>query len=363
MPIMRKPKRRPALAGVMLAAAVAVFAAPAQATETIKLTAIDGYPPRALWVKAFINFFIPEIDRRLAETGNYKIEWNQAWGGQIAKPKGVLQALQKGLGDIGGVVTVFHADKVPLQMIAYATPFVSTDPVLVARTVDKLVDRYPDFKKAWAKYNQVYLTNLVVLDSYQIVSKTPLSSLTDFKGRKVAGAGMNLAYLKGFGAVGVSGSLVDYYNNLKSGVVDAAMVWAEASITFKLVEVAPHMLKADIGTASAGALTMNADSWKRLPDEVKQAIAGAAPAYRDHVAMAALGVAKSSYEEYQARGGTIVQMAASERSRWAKTMPNIAKTWASGLEQKGIPGKAILKAYMDEMRANDQPILRHWDRE
>ena len=79
--------------------------------------------------------------------------------------------------------------------------------------------------------------------------------------------------------------------------------------------------------------------------------------------MAALGVAKSSYEEYQARGGAIVQMAPSERENWAKTMPNIAKAWASGLEQKGIPAEAILKAYMDEMRANDQSILRHWDRE
>jgi hypothetical protein len=50
-----------------LAAAVVLgLLSPAKATETIKLTAIDGYSPKSLWVKEFINFFIPEIDRGLA---------------------------------------------------------------------------------------------------------------------------------------------------------------------------------------------------------------------------------------------------------------------------------------------------------
>ena len=95
-------------AGV-LATTVALMAtfSPVQAVETIDMTAIDGYPPKALWVKEFVNFYIPEIDKRLAKAGNYKINWNQAWGGQIVKPKHVLEGVQKGLGDIG-VVTKFR---------------------------------------------------------------------------------------------------------------------------------------------------------------------------------------------------------------------------------------------------------------
>ncbi len=349
--------------GIAFAGVVAMQPFSAAATETINLTAIDGYPPKSLWVKEFIEFYIPEIDKRLAKTGNYKINWNQAWGGQIAKKKHVLEALQKGLGDIGVVTTVFHGDKVPLQMIAYATPFVTTDPVLLSRTVDMLADKFPAYKETWKKYNQVYLTNLAVLDSYQIVSTTPIKSLADFKGRKVAGAGMNLRYLQGLGAAGVGGSLVTYYNKLKTGVVDSAMVWAEASVTFKLTEVAPHMLKADIGSVNSKAITMNVDTWNKLPDEVKTAIAEAAIAYRDHVGKAALAKASGSYEAYKSGGGTIIQMSADERDQWVKTMPNVAKDWSESLEKKGIPGKAVLKAYMDEMRANDQPILREWDKE
>ena len=130
------------------------FHAPVSAQKTINLTAIDGYPTKSLWVKEFINFYIPEINKRLAAKGNYKIRWNQAWGGQIVKPKHVLEGLQKRLGDIGVVTTVFHHDKVPLQAIAYVTPFVTIDPGLVARTVDEIADKFPAMKQAWKSLNQ-----------------------------------------------------------------------------------------------------------------------------------------------------------------------------------------------------------------
>ncbi|MEM7026353.1 MAG: C4-dicarboxylate ABC transporter, partial [Pseudomonadota bacterium] len=137
-----------------LGAALVLLAVPASAQETLDVTAIDGYPPRSMWVREFVDYFIPEVDRRLAEGGNYAINWNQAWGGQIVKPRGVLDGLELGLGDIGVVTTPFHTDKVPLQGIAYVTPFVTTDPALVARTIDALAEQFPEMKQAFADHNQ-----------------------------------------------------------------------------------------------------------------------------------------------------------------------------------------------------------------
>jgi len=332
--------RRNALA----AAAVLSFGAgtAVDAQEVIELTAIDGYLPKSMWVKEFIDFYIPEIDRRLAEKGNYKIKWNQAWGGQIVKPKGVLEGLQRGLGDIGVVTTVFHPDKVPLQAVAYMTPFVTTNPDLVARTIDDLAEKYPAMKQAFLDYNQVYLTNLVVRDSYQLFSKTPVEKLSDLKGLKVNGAGPNLRYLEGVGSAGVGGSLVTYYNNLKTGVVDAAIIWPAAAVTFKIAEVAPYMLEANIGTVNSKAITVNADRWNDLPDEVRGVFASAAIAYRDHVSEVAMQRASKSLEAFTAQGGTIVKMSPEARDEWAKGIPPIAKEWAAGLDKKGLPGNEIL---------------------
>ena len=46
-------------------------------------------------------------------------------------------------------------------------------------------------------------------------------------------------------------------------------------------------------------------------------------------------------------GGTVKVLTAEQRAAWAKSMPNVAKQWAEGLEAKGIPGKKILATYMD----------------
>ncbi len=356
--------RRVAL-GLAVGAAVGAFAVatPARAAETISLTAIDGYPPKALWVEAFVKSYIPEINKRLAKTGHYKINWNQAWSGQISKVQHVLDGLQKGLGDIGIVTSVFHTDKVPLNEIAYATPFVTSDVGLVARTFDELAKEYKAIPDTWAKYNQLYLTNLDVLDSYQMFFKPKVTSLAEFKGKKIASAGLNLRYLQNTGAVGVAGSLVHYYNEMKTGVIDGTMLWPEAMISFKIAEVAKYMVKADIGTANSKTITVNMDSWKKLPDEVKAAIQDASPVYRDYVVDKVNEEAKSSLAKFKAMGGTVTQLTEAERKHWAMTMPNVAKDWAADLEKRGLPARQILTAYMDKMRAAHQPILRQWDKE
>jgi C4-dicarboxylate-binding protein DctP len=360
---MARASRFSTLAGGAMALLVGTASIAATATETIELTAIDGYPARAMWVREFIEFFIPEVDRRLAETGNYEIAWNQAWGGQIVKPRGVLEGLQLGLGDIGVVTTPFHTDKVPLQAIAYVTPFVTTNPGLVARTIDDLAEQFPEMKAAFADYGQVYLTNAVVLDSYQLFSSEPIAGLDDLAGLKVNGAGTNLRYLDGLGATGVSGPLVSYYNNIQTGVADACMLWPEAAVTFKLYEVAPHMLSADIGTVNSKAITANAETWASLPDEVKGVIQAVAYDYRDHVAEVAAAGGGKSVQAFQDAGGKVVELSAEARQAWADSMPNLAKEWAADMDGKGLPGSAILSTYMDALRAAGETPVRAWDKE
>jgi C4-dicarboxylate-binding protein DctP len=352
------------LAGVAAGALIAgaSFAGSASAAETIKMAAIDGYSPKSLWVKEFIDYYIPEIDKRLAAKGNYEIEWNQAWG-QIVKVRGVLGGLQKGLGDIGVVTTVFHADKVPLQLVAYATPFVTNDPKLVAQTVDALADKHAQFPAAFTKFNQVYLTNLAVLDTYQIFSKQPVQKLSDMNGLKIGSAGLNLRWLEGFGAAGVAGSLVHYYNKLSTGVLDAIMLWPEAVVGRKMYEVAPYMLKADLGTANSKAITVNGDKWKSLPEEVRVVLQEAAIDYRDHMADEAIKLANASLKAFVDGGGKVHNLSQAERQQWADKMPNVAADWVAAREKEGAPGGEVMKSYMDTMRAANQPILRHWDRE
>ena len=110
--------------------------------------------------------------------------------------------------------------------------------------------------------------------------------------------------------------------------------------------------------------TVNRDTWNSLPEFVRPILRDAASKWADW-----------QIEENEARNAVFpTKMKAEgvqefvlppeERRRWAAMLPNIGKEWASSLEQRGLPGMTVLKAYMDELRAlRNVEIACHWDRE
>ncbi|MFK7877250.1 MAG: C4-dicarboxylate TRAP transporter substrate-binding protein [Paracoccaceae bacterium] len=356
-----KLTRRIALATTVAVGLTGALGGAATAQESINMTAIDGYPERSMWVKEFSAFFIPRVNELLAENGNYNINWMEAYGGQIVKPRGVLEGIKLGLGDIGIVTTIFHNSALPSQGISAVTPFIAADARAVATAVDEIAREFPQMGAELAAENQVYLATGVVLDTYQMFSTQPLNSLSDLEGLKVAGAGYNLRYLEGInGAAGVRGGLPDFYNMLQTGVVEAAMLWPEAAKTFKIAEVAPYMLQVDLGAVNSKTVTVNADVWADLPVEIKGILQAVAIEYRDHVASIAMDRAAASRQAYIDGGGTIVEMSAAERQAWADSMPNIAAEWAANLDSKGAPGSEMLNAYMGKLAAAGFTPLRDW---
>jgi TRAP-type C4-dicarboxylate transport system substrate-binding protein len=342
---------------------VAMTAMPVAAQEKIRAVVIDGYPDRSLWVREFTDFFIPEVDRRLAETGTYVMDWQENYGGTIVKPKGVLEGIQLGLGDIGIVTTIFHSSKLPSQGFAAVTPFVSSDARAVAKAIDEIAREFPAMQNEFAAQNQVYLATGVVLDSYQIFSKTKLTKVSDLEGLKIAGAGMNLRYLEGIkDAAGVVGGLTDFYNMVQTGLVDGALLWPEAAATFKISEVAPFMLKADLGSVNSKTVTVNADYWNALPDEVKDVLKAVAIDYRDHLAGIAMDIAAESEAAYVAGGGEIVVLSEDQRAAWANAMPNIAQELVTTLNAAGEPGTAMLDAYLAKLSAEGFTGPRDWSK-
>jgi len=347
-----------------VALALAALPLGANAQQVIKLTAIDGYPPRALWTKLFIQYYIPEVDKRLAASGKYKIQWQQAWGGQIVKPRGVLDGIKNKLGDIGIVTTVFHASKLPLNNLPYYTPFSSRNPRLVARVMDDLMEKFPAFQKQFDAQNQVVLTNYSSIDNYGVFTKEPAQNVSDLRGRKILAAGPNALYIKAVGAVNVLGALTTYYNDMKSGVADGVVIWPEATITFKLVEVAPYYMEADFGTGVNKSVTINKEVWAGLPAEVKKVLKQVAVDYREKMAQATFDLADVSIKKFKAGGGKIRSLTEAEKKSWADSMPNIAMDLAKDVEKRdGYPARQILAAYMEALRAAGEKPVRNWDKE
>lgn len=363
---MSSRKSKQAACAIATAAIISFEAmtSPLSAQETVKLTFLSGFPPPATVVGAFLEGYVPAVDTQLAKTGNFKIDWNLAHSGQVVKPRGELEGLETGLGDIGIVVTAFHADKVPLYELSYKTPFTTQNMDLVARTTKILEGRFPEYQDGWKEFNQTSLYPTGSVDNYLVISKTPINSLEDLKGRKVGAAGPNLPWVTAIGAAGVQTNLADAYNSLNTGIYDNMVVWAQAAGAFKLCEPAPNMLHAGLGAIQSNILNVNLDSLVAMPDEVRNAILDNAETWHIENEKRVVGAAKAMLNRCRNEFGMKeTTLSDADRKAWAFAMPNIAKEWASSLDSKALPGTENLKIYMDTMRAADQPILRNWDRE
>ncbi|MDJ0686051.1 MAG: C4-dicarboxylate TRAP transporter substrate-binding protein [Alphaproteobacteria bacterium] len=352
--------RRNVLAGGAAAAGVATLGMPAVAAGR-RVTVIDGYPARAMWVQELSNFFLPEVNRRLAEAGLAEMNFQESYGGAIVKPRGVLEGIRLGLGDIGVVTTIFHSSTLPSQAISAVTPFISADARLVARSVDEIAVEFDAMQQEFEAQDQVYLATGVALDSYQLFANRPVESLADLENMRVAGAGYNLRYLEGLnGAVGVRGGLTDFYNMIQTGVTDAAMLWPEAAGTFAIAEVAPYMLRADFGAVNTKTLTVSKVFWNSLDPAEQVILREVGVLYRDRLAEVAMTRASAAESAYVAAGGTINDLSAAERSTWANNMPNIAQEWAAGLDADGKNGTDMLKAYIAKLVADGETPARNW---
>lgn len=344
------------------ATATVAFSVPATAQQTINLTAISGYPPAATWIGALIDAYLPAVDAELAKTGKFKINWNKGISGQIVKPRGELEGVESGLGDLGVIVTAFHADKVPLYDVAFKTPFTTKDLGLVIATTAKMEAQFPAYGKTWATFNQVPLGPGGAVDNYMLWSKTQIKSLADIKGRKVGAAGPNLPWVIAAGAAGVQTNLAEAYNSLSTGIYDNMIVWRQAAGAFKLCEPAPFVIDADLGAVNGFSLNVNKDVWDGLPDEVKRALRAGIPAWQKEQVKRVNEGAESGLERCKKDFGTVyTRMSDSEIKQWANLLPPLGKEWAAARDKKGEPGTAILKAWMDEMRAKKQLVARDWD--
>lgn len=343
---------RTILTGGVAAVTLAVASAPAFSQETINLTAATGHPEVFLWVKHIKETFIPTVNAELAKTGKVKINWTEGYGGTIVKLGSEVEAFQQGIIDVGQMSGVFNPATMGLLNLTYAMPFGPPDARGVTAAVEKaLMETEGALQKLEEATGVVYIGGGIAIDDYNIASTKALTKIADMNGVKLGGAGPNLAWLAGTGAVGVQGSYVTFYNDIKTGVYDGNIGWMTANVPAKLYEVAPNWNQTHFGAMYIGGMGVSKMQWDTFSDETKAAFRTAATAYT-----------KAYFDEQEARyeaakktlvdaGGKIVEFDAAERSSWIKALPNPTAAWAKAAEARGEPAKKVLEAYRDNLKA------------
>src|SRR4029078_38341 len=176
-----------------------------------------------------------------------------------------LEGVQSGIIDVGGYCFCFEPSNLPLHAFQVMLPFGTMSPEKSVKIARAVYERVPALAKTFEdKFNQV-LIGLIADNGYNLTTTFEWNSVGDLKGRKLAGAGLNLKWLEYAGAVPVQSSLPEAYTSMQTGVYNGVILFPSAMVNFKLYEVSKYYTEIGFGSTTWAGLTMNVARFNQLP--------------------------------------------------------------------------------------------------
>jgi len=334
-----------AAAGLMALAATAT-ATPALA-DNFNLRIAAGHPAAPLaTVNQANKTFVPNVTRRVAEETEHTVRFIEGYGGTIANLFEVLESTQKGIVDFGLMCSCFEPTKLFLHNINYFTPFLSPDPKVMGPATRQLQQEYDYFYTVFDQYDQTYLGG-GAWDDYGLGTTFPWTKMEELKGVKIGAAGPNLPWLDYAGAAKVQTNLNEVYNALQSGVFDGVVIFPAPYYGFKFGEVAKYYTTMGWGSVMAYPMTVNNDTWAKLPDDVKKIIMEEVVVYQDAVEDEGVVKFKSALENLTKQGVTVRDLGDEERGKMALAIEPWVNEKAQEFDAQGVPGKESFRRLIE----------------
>jgi TRAP-type C4-dicarboxylate transport system substrate-binding protein len=123
--------------------------------------------------------------------------------------------------------------------------------------------------------------------------------------------------------------------------------------------VAKYLTNVDIGSMYFGSVAVNKRFYDGLPKEVQDAFIQAGKATSKAHGAHVTKTAASAMDTMKAAGLQVSDLPAADKQKWVNGLPDIVTPW---LQTTGEAGKAVLRAYFDELRARGVKPLRDWDK-
>lgn len=332
--------------------------------DTFTLRIGSGHPLGPVtYVNTSHSFLVPEIERRVAERTSHKVKFVEAYGGTMAKLDETLEAVEKGILDMGHVCFCFEPSKASAQNLNYFIPFSTPSAVQQLAITKQVYAAYPQLAEHFSKdYNQTLLA-ITGYDNYNVGTKFTWDKFSDLEGHKLGGAGPNLVWLEGSGTTVVQTGIPDYYTSLQTGVIEGNMLFPSSFYGLKLYEVAPNYKIIDLGAMMVNGLLINNKTAAKLPPEVMAIIREVAADYEQVTAEALDKDQADGIRKLQEAGAVITTLPQAERQKWAERLAHLPNDKAREFTEMGYDGPGIFRAYLAAAKAAgyEFPVEYHID--
>ncbi|MGI9366012.1 MAG: C4-dicarboxylate TRAP transporter substrate-binding protein [Rhizobiaceae bacterium] len=332
------------------AAALSTFATVAMA-DTITLRIGSGHPPGVVYAGLMQKYFQPELKKRVEERTDHTIEFVEGYSGSIVKVTEVLEGVQDGIIDIGGFCFCFEPSNLPLHAFQVMLPFGTMDPVKSLKIANEVYAEVPYLTSVFEdKFNQILLSQIAD-GGYNLGTSFPWKDLSDLKGQKIAGAGLNLNWLEYAGVSPVQSSLATAYTEMKTNVYEGWIMFPSAWVNLKLYEPGPYYTLIGFGSMTWHGLTINKDTYAELPDDVKEILLEVAADYELQTGTVNL----SEYDrlvDVLRESITVSEISPEVRKAWAESLAEWPQKMAADLDAQGLPASKVLNLAISKAEEN-----------
>ena len=336
--------------GAAIAVVAGLAAGPATAEE-ITLRIGSGHPPGVVYAGLMQNYFQPELKKRVEERTDHTINFVEGYSGSIVKVTEVLEGVQDGIIDIGGMCFCFEPSNLPLHAFQVMLPFGTMDPVVSLKTAQDVYAQVPYLTNVFEeKFNQKLLSRIAD-GGYNLGTSFEWKTLADLKNQKIAGAGLNLNWLEYAGVSPVQSSLATAYTEMKTHVYEGWIMFPSAWVNLKLYEPGPYYTLIGFGSITWHGLTINKDTWEGLPPEVQEIMLEVARDYEEQTGT----VNQSEYDKHVAtlrKTITVNEIDPKVREEWAQSLADWPQKMATDLDGQGLPASQVLKLTLEAAEKN-----------
>ncbi|OGO18917.1 MAG: hypothetical protein A2144_05245 [Chloroflexi bacterium RBG_16_50_9] len=324
--------------------------APAVPAKTINLKFAAYHSPTTDEAKLGQEF----IDLIQVRT-NGAVQIQYFTGGSLLKAGDMYDGVQNGIADIGEGALSYNPGKFP-EMDLSTAPLGVPSPWSITHTVNELYKKYKP-----AEYNSTHVLWMwgngpAVL----MTSKKQVTNLDELKSLKIRAQALTGEIAKALGAAATSYAMSEMYDGLSKGVVDGVLVDPSVLVSFKLGDVVKYVTDVSkaIGNSYTFYITMNNDSWNKLPDNIKDIFTRTADELIEKSAVAINQQDIAGIDYFKKAGGQIVPLSSAEAARWQAAVSTVTDNYIASVTKVGI-SEAVQREHLKYM----QDRIAYWEGE
>lgn len=335
----------------VIVTAAALNSGPSRA-DTFKLKIASGHNASWHFIQFTQQYFMPEVKKRVKERTKHEVDWIEGFAGAMVKPTEVLEGLQSGIIDLGIYCICHEGQKLALQNFPMYLPFGPTDADVSVKSARKVYESVPQLKTIYEKSWNQKLLALVPFDTYMLMSRFPVKSPADVKGKKIGGAGPNMFWVENAGAQVLTVTGPEVYTSFQSGLMDAVIGFVSIEDTLKLYDVAPYLNMTGFGAMTNTNLNISMRTYNKLPKEVQDIMVEVGRDMEARVGTFTNEVFDKYVKLVEKNGAKFVQVTDSDRQAWAQLLADAPGKIAKKIEaETKLPMGKAMNAYIEATAA------------